>query len=214
MKKETPARPGGRSTLVKNTVFDAVEALMTENPNAVPSIGEIAARAGVNPTSLYRRWGNVSVLATEVAIDRVMRDFPVPDTGSLRGDLIGWADVMARSLHEPKNSSLLRVLAASVQTNDPGLRERIIAIARRGEELNLLLARARDRGEATPSLGDVLEVVSAPIYFHVLFFGPIREANYADRMVDRLLSLTAMKSTGARKAKRTAAKAAGIKKRK
>ena len=197
MKKETSARPGGRSALVKNTVFDAVEALMAENPDALPSIGEIAARAGVNPTSLYRRWGNVSVLATEVAIDRVMRDFPVRDTGSLRSDLIGWADVIARTLHEPKNASLLRVLAASVQTGDPGLHERVMAIARRGEELNVVLARARDRGEATPQLGDVLEVVIAPIYFHVLFFGPIHEANYAERMVDRLLTLTSLKSAPA-----------------
>ena len=190
--KETPARPGGRSALVKNAVFDAVEALMAENPNAMPSIGDIAARADVNPTSLYRRWGNVSVLATEVAIDRAMRDFPMPNTGSLRGDLIGWAGAIARSLHEPKNSSLLRILATSLQTNEPGLRERVMAIARRGEELNLVLARAKDRGEATPKLGDVLEIVTAPIYFHVLFFGPIHEANYAERMVDRLLALTSM----------------------
>jgi AcrR family transcriptional regulator len=193
MKKVTPVRPGGRSALVKKAVFDAVEALMAEIPDRMPSMGEIAARAEVNPTSLYRRWGNVSILATEVAIDRAMRDFPIPDTGSLRGDLIGWADVIAQALHIPKNLSLLRVLAASLQTNEPGQRERIVAIARRGEELKIVLARAKDRGESPPKLSDVLEIVAAPIYFHVLFFGPVHEAGYAARLVDRLLTLASLK---------------------
>jgi AcrR family transcriptional regulator len=213
MRKETQARPGGRSALVKNAVFDAVETLMAEVPDRLPSMGEIAARAGVNPTSLYRRWGNVSILATEVAIDRAMRDFPIPDTGTLRGDLTGWADVIARRLHRPENLSLLRVLMASLQANEPGQRERVTAIARRGEELNVVLARARDRGETPPKLGDVLEIVAAPIYFHVLFFGPIREAGYAGRMVDRLLALTAAEGADASKAKRRTSETATEKKR-
>lgn len=191
MKRETPARPGGRSALVKTAVFDAVEDLMAEIPDRLPSMAEIAARANVNPTSLYRRWGNVSVLATEVAIERAMREFPMPDTGSLKGDLTGWADAAAQLLDR---SPLLRVLAANIHSNEPGLRERIDALARRGQELELVLARAKARGEPTPSLADVLEVVLAPLYFHVLFFGPVREAGYAARLVERLLTLASLKT--------------------
>lgn len=191
MRKKTSVRPGGRSTLVKTAVFDAVETLMAEVPDRMPSMAEIAARAEVNPTSLYRRWGNVSVLVTEVAIELAMRDFPVPDTGSLKGDLTGWADVIARRL---TGSPLLRVLAANVQSNEPGLRQRIEALARRGQELELALARAKSRGEPTPSLADVLEVVAAPLYFHALFFGPVSEAGYAARLVDRLLTLASLKT--------------------
>lgn len=189
MRKKTSARPGGRSTLVKTAVFDAVETLMAEVPDRMPSMAEIAARAEVNPTSLYRRWGNVSVLITDVAIELAMRDFPMPDTGSLKGDLTGWADVVA---HRLDGSPLLRVLAANIQANEPGQRERIDALARRGQEIELVLARAKARGEPTPSLADVLEVVIAPLYFHVLFFGPVHDANYAARLVDRLLTLASL----------------------
>ncbi|HEY4345376.1 MAG TPA: TetR-like C-terminal domain-containing protein [Parvibaculum sp.] len=164
---------------------------MDEVPDRLPSMAEIAARAQVNPTSLYRRWGNVSVLTTDVAIELAMRDFPVPDTGSLRGDLSGWADVIAQRL---SGSPLLRVLAANIHSNEPGQRERVEALARRGQELELALARAKARGEPTPSLADVLEVVLAPLYFHVLFFGPVHEADYAARLVSRLLTLAALKT--------------------
>jgi AcrR family transcriptional regulator len=191
MRKETPARPGGRSALVKTAVFHAVEALIAEIPDRLPSMAEIAARAQVNPTSLYRRWGNVSVLATEVAIELAMRDFPIPDTGSLKGDLTAWADAAAHLLDR---SPLLRVLAANIHSNELGLRERVDALARRGQELELVLTRAKARGEPTPSLADVLEVVIAPIYFHVLFFGPVHEAGYAARLVDRLLTLASLKT--------------------
>lgn len=192
MKTQNPSRPGGRSALVKTAVFDATEALLAENPHSLPSMAEIAARAGVNPTSLYRRWGSVSALVSDVAIERVMRDFPVPDTGSLKGDLTGWADTMAKRLGTSESTALLRALTANVGGEDAGLRERIEAVARRGEELNVVLARAKARGEAVPTLADVLEMVPAPIYFHVLFFGPVREEGYAERLVERLLRLTTL----------------------
>src|ERR1700677_3732726 len=91
-------RPGGRSSRVRKAVFEAVEGLLVERPGDLPSMADIAGRAGVNPTSLYRRWHDVRILAGEVAVERLMRDLPVPDTGSLRDDLIGWGAAAARGL--------------------------------------------------------------------------------------------------------------------
>jgi AcrR family transcriptional regulator len=188
-KNQPSPRPGGRSQRVRIAVFDAVEALMAKNPRGIPSMGEIAARAGVNPTTLYRRWGDASVLAMEVAVERLMHDFPMPDSGSLRGDLIGWAASAARSLSGRKNHALLRILAVGAQTGDKHRAERVGAIARRGVELSAVLERARARGESVPELSEVLEVVLAPIYFRVLFFGPMGGEEDVTRLVDRLLAL-------------------------
>ena len=185
------SRPGGRSSRVKNAVFEAVERLMAENAGAVPSMGAVAERAGVNPTSLYRRWKDADLLALEVAVDRLMRDFPVPDTGTLRGDLVGWAGAAARSMSAKKNLALLRVLAATAQTaGDASQRARVSAIGRRGEELMVMLERARARGEAAPQLSDVLEIVLAPIYLRILFFGRMRDSDDVERLVDRAIALT------------------------
>lgn len=210
MKKQPAPRPGGRSAQIRTKVFDAVEALLAKNPNTTPSMGEIAARAGVNPTSLYRRWGDAAVLAVEVAIERLMRDSPMPDTGTLRGDLLGWAMNGARSLSGKKDLALLRVLAATTQLNEELQQKRVIATARRGQELNVVLQRAQARGEAVPTLPEVLEIVLAPIYFRALFFGAMREEEDVARLVDRALAL-ALKPVSV--ASRKDAKAPGTKKR-
>jgi len=189
--KKPSSRPGGRSSRVRAAVFDAVEALMAKNPREIPSMAEIAERAGVNPTSLYRRWGDASVLATEVAIERLMRDAPIPDTGTLRGDLLKWALNAARGLSGRKTVPLLRIVASTVQTGEKQPRERLAALARRGQEIVTMLERAEARGELAPTLGDVLDVVIAPIYYRILFFGPITDKDDVVRFVDRLLALTA-----------------------
>lgn len=191
MKKQPAARPGGRSAQIRTKVFDAVEALLAKNPSGMPSMGEIAALAGVNPTSLYRRWGDAGVLTVEVAIERLMQDFPMPDTGTLRGDLLGWAMNGARSLSGKKDLALLRVLAATTQVSEEMQQKRVIATARRGQEMNIVLQRAQARGEAVPSLPEVLEIVLAPIYFRALFFGAMREEEDVARLVDRALALAA-----------------------
>jgi AcrR family transcriptional regulator len=193
MTKRSLARPGGRSSQVKTAVFEAVEDLMAETGGAVPSMSDIAARAEVNPTSLYRRWGTADTLAADVAIERLMRDFPIPDTGTLRGDIEGWAANATRSLSGKRSIALLRILVGMAQSGDATGRERLPALIRRGQELQGVLARAQARGEATPTLPEVLEIVMAPIYLHVLFFGPIRDAGYAARLVDRLMALTPAK---------------------
>lgn len=189
MARTPPSRPGGRSARVRDAVFDAVEALMAQNKGALPSMAEIASRAGVNPTSLYRRWGDTKYLAAEVAFDRLNRDFPIPDTGSLRGDMLGWASAAARHLSERKNSMLLRIIAADAQS------PRALPIEERSAELEAMLERARKRGEAAPDLLEMFEIVMAPIYSRLLFFGPIHNpADYAARLVDRALALAASRA--------------------
>jgi AcrR family transcriptional regulator len=183
------SRPGGRSLRVKDAVFAAVEDLLAENPDELPSMAVIAERAGVNPTSLYRRWGEARLLAGAVAVDRLMRDLPVPDTGSLRGDLIGWASGAAQSLSSRRNQALLRLLTAvpAVGTTVEKLRD--LPIGRRIGELEEMLSRGRARHEATPGMMDVLELVLAPIYLHALFLGPMTGGDGVARLVDRALSL-------------------------
>jgi len=182
-------RPGGRSSRVRKAVFEAVEGLLVERPGDLPSMASIAERAGVNPTSLYRRWRDVRILAGEVAVDRLMRELPVPDTGSLREDLIGWGASAARGLSTRRSVSLLRIMAATPPSGETDLRK--LPIARRLEELDAMLSRAKKRGEPTPVLGDVLELVLAPIYLAALFLGPIRDTRDVARLVDRAIALQA-----------------------
>ena len=195
MAKLPVKRPGGRSSRITQAVFDAVESLLAEAPSEIPSMAEIAQRAEVNPTTLYRRWTDARELVGEVAVSRLMRDNPVPDTGSVRGDLIRWGNSVARSLSTRRNITLLRILTATptagaAVSDMRSLRE--LPIVRRIVELETVLARGKKRGEITPKVMDVLELVLAPIYLHGLFLGPLRDAS-VDRLVDRALALSSGK---------------------
>src|SRR5665213_2836916 len=105
-------RPGGRSARTKAATFEAAATLTAERGHEAVTMTEIAARAGVAATSLYRRWGDVRVLLMEVAVERLMRERPLPDTGSLREDLRTWARTVAANLNSREGSSFFRTFVA------------------------------------------------------------------------------------------------------
>lgn len=92
----TAARPrrtkgilGGRSDEVVRQVLDAAIVELARS-GARFRMDEVAARAGVNRTTVYRRWPNRVALVTAV-VDRLRARFrhePLPDTGTLEQDLI------------------------------------------------------------------------------------------------------------------------------
>jgi AcrR family transcriptional regulator len=195
MEKLPVKRPGGRSRRVTEAVFEAVESLLAEAPSEIPSIPAIAQRAKVNPTTLYRRWIGARELVGAVAVSRLMRDNPIHDTGSVRGDLIRWGKSVARSLSTRRSITLLRILTATPSAGARALDMRSLRdlpIGRRVVELETVLARGKKRGEIIPKVMDVMELVLAPIYLHGLFLGPLRDAS-VDRLVDRALALASEK---------------------
>ncbi|MGW5160998.1 TetR/AcrR family transcriptional regulator, partial [Nonomuraea wenchangensis] len=65
------AVPGGRSARVRAAVHQAVTDLVGEHGYGNFTIGDVAARAGVADTSLYRRWGNLQTLLGDVLLTRL-----------------------------------------------------------------------------------------------------------------------------------------------
>ena len=55
-------RPGGRSARVQSAVFTAVGQLVGAGQRETMTIPQVADLAGVNPTSIYRRWGSIDAL--------------------------------------------------------------------------------------------------------------------------------------------------------
>ena len=176
-------RTGGRSARVRAAIFEAVAALLAVKNPADVTMVEIADHAGVAATSFYRRWGDVQALLMDVAIGELMRDKPLPDTGSLRGDLVTWTKLMATSLAKPNKSVFVRVLLATVSSNSDGRRA---ALIRRRDEIEALLARARQRGEIAPRVDEVIDHVLAPLYLRMLLGAPL-DKGHAKALVDRLL---------------------------
>lgn len=181
----TPARrTGGRSARVLDAVYTAVGQLMGEGKPDRITIPLVAQRAGVNPTSIYRRWGDIDALLEEVAVAALTGEGEqLPDTGDVVGDLRAWSRVIAADITRPHRRRYLRALCAARDS----LVECPCWISRR-DQAALMLGRARGRGEATPSEDQVLDHVIAPLYHHVVFGLPVDE-EYADRLVSDVMGL-------------------------
>ena len=179
-------RPGGRTARTRAAVVAAAYGLLAERDAGEISMTDIAARAGVAATSLYRRWGDVRTLLTEVAVERLTRESPLPDTGSIEGDLRRWARTIALGLRSREGSAFFRVLIATAPTAGDGRAQRATALSPRLAQIHQMIERARLRGETVPALFDVTDFLLAPLYVRALFGTPADES-VADRLVDRLL---------------------------
>src|ERR1700710_678065 len=89
--KVTP-RPGGRSARVQAAVHAATADLIAAHGRAALTVPLIAARAGVTPSTIYRRWGELGDLLADVALERMRPDADPSDTGSVVGDLQAWVE--------------------------------------------------------------------------------------------------------------------------
>src|SRR5476649_2638635 len=85
-------RPGGRSARVQAAVHQATRELVELHGRAGVTVPAIAARAGVTPSTIYRRWGELGDLLADVALARMRPEGEPADTGSVAADLQAWAE--------------------------------------------------------------------------------------------------------------------------
>ncbi len=179
-------RPGGRSARVQQAVHDAVLALLDEQPRESLTVPQIAARAGVTPSTLYRRWGNLPTLLADVDLRQLRPDQPPADTGSLRGDLECWLESYLDDLVSTPGQAMLRDALASTY---PGCAVRCTEPTR--ERLELLLDRAHSRKEAAPSLDALMDGLVAPLIFRTLFGAEQPDAELCRHLLSQTLNTRA-----------------------
>lgn len=184
MSARPTTRPGGRSARVQQSVHDAVRDLVAERGRAGLTVPMVAARAGVTPSTVYRRWGDLQELLADVAVAHLRPEGPPDDLGSLRDDLDAWAELFLDEMSSPPGRAYIR----DALIGDPEGRNAGQCSAYAAEQLAAILERAVERGEEAPGLEDAMDRVVAPMMYRILFRpGPLT-ADYARSLVDALLS--------------------------
>ncbi|MER5726769.1 TetR/AcrR family transcriptional regulator [Streptomyces sp. NPDC002138] len=173
------ARPGGRSARVQQAVHAAVRSLVEERGREGLTVPMVASRAGVTPSTVYRRWGDLQELLADVAVENLRPDGPPADLGSLRADLDAWARQFLEEMSSPPGRAYVR----DALSGAPDGRGADQCSAYAAEQLAVILERGERRGERAPGLEDVLDRVVAPMMYRILFRpGPLT-ADYARALV-------------------------------
>ncbi|GLY89841.1 TetR family transcriptional regulator [Actinoallomurus iriomotensis] len=176
-------RPGGRSARVRAVVHRAAADLVAERGADQVTVPAVAERAGVNPSTIYRRWGTLPALLADIAAQRA--DTAPEPTGDLHDDLANHAAWTLADLSRPGGVAFFRAeVAPDVDERRAGLRECLQRVSTRFETI---LDAARERGETPPSLERVLDRIVAPIYFRVVFSLPETDETYARSLAAALL---------------------------
>ncbi|WP_224090599.1 TetR/AcrR family transcriptional regulator [Arthrobacter sp. StoSoilB13] len=181
-------RPGGRSARVRRAVLDATLDLFHAFGMNGLTVADVSARAGVHETTIYRRWGTRENLMIDALLEEAEELLPVPDTGSVRDDLIAYLTSLVAYLSTPHGNDFDRALAAA--GDDPAASQARkqywnTRYARSGQ----IITRAIDRGELpdTTNPRHAVDMLVAPLHFKVVLTREPLDPGLPARLVDTIL---------------------------
>jgi len=186
MKSGRPtAQQVGRGAKVRAAVHAATLAELLDKGYAALSVENVAQRAGVHKTTVYRRWTDRDSLLVDALAEHLATDIPVPDTGAIETDL----RALARSLVQTFTGSTGQAILAAMFTGAAHVPQ--IAAAKRHvfddrlARAEPVVTRAIERGELArdTDAAELFKTLAAPVYLRLLITAePVDEAT-ADQAV-------------------------------
>jgi AcrR family transcriptional regulator len=180
-------RVKGRAARVVSDVLIATAEELSRVGYSSLRVEDVAARSGVNKTTIYRRWPTKPELVG-AALRAVWETPEVTDTGSLRGDLLASLKKTAAFAMSPIGRGLTRMI--QVERAHPELEP----IARSLREdfhgfREVLVQRGIERQEL-PSTIDVrflTDLVAAPIFYRLFTEGESVDTGFIENVIDVVL---------------------------
>ncbi len=182
-KEPGTVRPGGRTARVRAAVLRAAGDALVEHGFDRLDLADVARRAEVGKTTVYRRWSTTTGLVADLLDDMAEQSSPRADTGSLDGDLRANARLVVATLTDPRQGPLFKAVIAAAMCDDRAADALRRFYATRIEEWAPCVTRAAERGEVPPGTDarEVIRAVSAPLYYRFLVSGDPLDEPTADR---------------------------------
>jgi|Tabmets5t2r1_1033131.scaffolds.fasta_scaffold01595_3 AcrR family transcriptional regulator len=190
------ARPGGRTARIGEAVMAATLDELSEVGYAALRIEAVAARAGVNKTTIYRRWGNKAGLVATALIERQAEAVPAPDTGDLRQDVLTLLTLVRDALKTPWFSILMREVGPRTGQGG-GVGDVLDKLwPERLRSSRVIFERAIARGDLSPDADPdfLIEAMSGPLYFRLLIDRPLDD-DFLEKATDLFLDGARASST-------------------
>jgi AcrR family transcriptional regulator len=170
---EVKRRLGGRSARVRSAILEATAEVLAQGGYGRFSVDQVAARAGVHKTTIYRRWATKPDLVLDALLSRSDTVIELPDTGDLESDLLVFLRSVAANVTSPVGGALV---VATMRTSDEA-REPASVRHRfwdeRFDRARMRLERAKKDGELSPDVDTelVVETLVSPIFFRTFVRG-------------------------------------------
>jgi AcrR family transcriptional regulator len=179
-------RPGGRAARVRAAVLDAAAELLTDGGYDQLSVEDVAARAGVHKTTVYRRWPTKAGLIADAVSVHSEQNVPIPDTGTLLGDLQAFARAIVANIASEGGTRRSRSIVAAAATSDDLTAGMHSFWAERLDSSATIVERAIERGELAPEADAnlIIETVIGPLWVRLLLTGEPISDDLADRVAE------------------------------
>lgn len=162
--------------------------LIAERGIAGATIEAISARSGVAKTTIYRQWENQAALVLD-AFRSIAPDPPVPDTGTLRGDLEVLVGGFAEALGNSRTGVLMAALMDAAQRDAQFADVHAQEARRRHEAVRTVLTRGVVRGELPPGtdLDSLVDRLAGPVLHRRFITGLRLDRDFGEHVVDATL---------------------------
>lgn len=174
-------------------IFDAALTLLGELGYDGVTIEGVAARSGVNKTTLYRWWPSKDALLREAIVESRLLELRIPDTGNLRDDLTGLLTQILRLLTGRGSGRLASMIPMAIQaaTHRPELAElaREFLTDRLSRELPVFdraVRRGELRADVDPKL--LMDLLTGALWVRVFLRGERPTRPFVDSVVDLALA--------------------------
>ena len=175
----------GRAADISDRVLAATLALLPERGFAALSLAAVAERAGINRSTMHRRWSSPAALVLEAIAAQIEQTIALPDTGTFREDLAGALLSLAGFLQSPIGRAALTA-AIQIQRDEAVLSLLRTLYARRFSAVNVVFERGIARGEL-PSTFDrhgVFAAAAGSVYFRTIVTGEPIDRDWVARILD------------------------------
>lgn len=184
-------RTGGRSERVVTAVLDATLAEVGRVGFAALRLEDVAERAGVAKTTLYRRWPTKARLVFDALRAHAVEE-EIPDTGSLRADLLLMVERLQRTMTTPAGRAIARLVTTDGADEDSVELEALIRTFREGFRIRRLrvVEQAKEHA-ALPREADghlILEAVYGSIASKLVRFGERTDRATCERLIDLVVT--------------------------
>jgi len=164
----------------------AAMALVAEVGYDRMTVDALAARAGVSKPTIYRRWpgGKAEIIVEAIRVKRAEGSV-LPDTGTLRGDLVAYIGMTTADFDPHVAAGLIMQLQSSPEL-EALFREEVIYDEQ--ARFESLLARAAERGEIVGEVTPLFADISGSMIFtRSLIRGESIDDAFVEELVDRVL---------------------------